>query len=135
MGSLAKKCFDTVEIKVSWNKFKKKMGVNQLGRQQIRSTLQRNTVTERDRETSGYLESNADQACCFKMKKNTAVFNINDNASVKWMMQKRTVGSSTRVGQRGQNIMHKKGGAPEKTYIIGLLLHLFNKYLSKQWLC
>lgn len=97
------------------------MGVNQLGRQQIRSTLQRNTVTERDRETSGYLESNADQACCFKMKKNTAVFNINDNASVKWMMQKRTVGSSR--------------SGPEKTYIVGLLLHLFNKYLSKQWLC
>lgn len=72
-----KNVFDTVGMKVSWKKFKKKMGVNKLGRQQIRSTLQRNSVTGRDRETSGHLESNADQVCCFKMKESTAVFNAN----------------------------------------------------------
>ena len=74
LESSDKKCFDIVGVKVSWNKFKKKMRVTKLGRQQIQSTLLRNIVTDRDRETSRYLESNADQVCCFKMKENNSSF-------------------------------------------------------------
>lgn len=49
-------------------------------KQQIWTTLQRNTAAKTNRETDGYPEGNAGQVySCFKMRENTAVFNTNDN--------------------------------------------------------
>lgn len=79
MASPDKNYFDTVGMKVRWSKFKNEWEEMNC-KQQIWTTLQRNTAAKMNRETDGYPEGNAGQVySCFKMRENTAVFNTNDN--------------------------------------------------------